>query len=89
MSCKGQTTNRNNCKRKALEENGLCETHQRMEDLAEPWKPGFCKHINNKYRRCKNKAYQEGEDKDYCAHHSKMILELKKKWKGAGRFQKT
>jgi hypothetical protein len=80
--CYHETINRTKCKHKAVEENGLCNTHIKMESNSEQWIPGFCKHINNKYTRCNRKAYSSGEDKDYCAHHSKMIINFKKKWKG-------
>ena len=78
MKCSALNLYRNPCKNKDVGENGLCKKHTTMELNAKPKKEGKCIYIRRNNERCFQNAYNDGDDKDYCAEHSLYILSNKR-----------
>lgn len=78
MKCSAVNLYRKPCKNKDVGENGLCKKHATMELNAKPKKEGKCIYIRRNNERCCQNAYNNGDDKDYCAEHSLYILSNKR-----------
>lgn len=77
MNCSSFTLYRNPCKNKDIGENGLCKKHSIIEMNAMPIIEGKCVYIRRNNERCLKNAYNDGENKNYCAEHSLYVLHNK------------